>query len=186
MTGAISLPRKSVEIATKLILESGEPTADSRYSTTVLEQRIAGREGLKRLLAGEELSALVWAWGFGCGLARFGQPMFYFMSAWPEPVPAGTWKGWPEEHWRISNSEWEQLPLAKKAKLEAREQVSKHVALEYYGEWLDSYAPAEADKIWWDEKGHELSRKGKRVQLGYLYRQRAVLMRKKYLGNPQR
>jgi len=175
--------QESVSIANKLIVKSGEPTADPRYSTMVLEYRVIGRKALERLLAGEKLTALTWAGGFGCGLTTIGQPMFYFMSVWPEPVPSGSWMGLPEKHWGISESKWELLTLVEKAKLEAGEQASRYVAKEYYGCWLDSYAPTEADKIWWDEGGHKLSSRGKLLQLEQVYRQKAIEVRRAYLGD---
>lgn len=49
----------------------------------------------------------------------------YFKFGDPHPVPAGKWMGWPEKHWKISKSRWEQMSVRERAVLECKEQVRR-------------------------------------------------------------
>ncbi|KKK47472.1 hypothetical protein LCGC14_3154870, partial [marine sediment metagenome] len=60
------------------------------------------------------------------------------------------WMDWPEDHWGLTDTEYEILPREERAQLEAREQVQRWVALEFYQEWLVAYCPATYDLKWWD------------------------------------
>jgi hypothetical protein len=74
----------------------------------------------------------------------------YFKLGDPHPVPAGKWMGWPEKHWKISKSQWEQMPFRERAILECKEQVARYVWRQWWREFVKFYMPQKYEKAYWD------------------------------------
>jgi hypothetical protein len=54
-----------------------------------------------------------------------------FKEGDPTPVPTGSWMDWHESHWKVSEQQYQRLPVAQRAALEAREQVEKWIPEQY-------------------------------------------------------
>ncbi len=161
------------QMVERFLEKSSGYITDPAYVLMVGQQREQERCALRDLLNGTtDLIAAATVGMFAVGAVRPGSPFFLFKKGWPEPVPSGTWMGWPEPEWGLSEREWEQLPLEEQARMEAVEQT-KFVREEYYREWLNTYAPSAADEIWWDRGGHKVGK----TALATVYEAEAKLQR---------
>lgn len=138
------------EVARKPVVQ-----ADDRYNPRILEMRREQAEAIDAYLAGESVLAEYHEGKFGCAIMN-DRRMLFLKDSW-EPVGAGLWMDWREEHWDITKTQYECLPREERAMLEAREQVQQWISLEFHQEWLDTYAPAISDSNWWDGGWAKLS-----------------------------
>jgi len=157
----MTFSQDDISVIRDMLSVVGNARADKRYSPTVLDDRKDSRRDIELLLWQPCNITVAWSGGFGVYVppVQYGR-IFIFKKGWLEPVPLGIWMGWPEEEWNISENEWSKMSMKDKAKLEAKEQVTKYVADEYYNSWLSTYAPDVADYIWWDEGGALTSSRG--------------------------
>jgi hypothetical protein len=61
----------------------------------------------------------------------------------PYPVPSGKWMDFPEEHWGISQEDYDALPNEKRAELECKEQVTKWMPSQFEDKKKEFYHPEE-------------------------------------------
>jgi hypothetical protein len=130
---------------------------DSRFSPTVQHHRDRSVNAVLGYLDGKYTPLGKWSsHKYQCVILDDpDHTNLYFKLGDPHPVPAGKWMGWPEKHWKISKSKWEQMSLRERAVLECKEQVARYVWRQWWRGFIEFYMPEEYGKAYW----HFISRR---------------------------
>jgi hypothetical protein len=127
-------------------------TVDSRFSSSVQQHRDRQVNAVLGFLDGKYKPLGEWASRkYKCVILDDPEhTCLYFKLGDPHPVPSGKWMGWPEKHWKISKSKWEQMPLRERAVLECKEQVARYVWRQWLRAFIEFYMPGRYEKAYWN------------------------------------
>jgi hypothetical protein len=128
---------------------------DKRFNVSFIDDiRRDQYNAIVSYLSGEEpLAEVIDDDGFKSIIMGDGNKI-YEMDDW-EPIASGRWMDWPEEHWGLSEQEYNKMPRAQRATLEAKEQLKYRY--QFYSDWVGIYHPDVYAQKFWDEGWSGLS-----------------------------
>jgi hypothetical protein len=125
---------------------------DSRFSPIVQQHRNRSVNAVLGYLDGKYRPLGEWSSRkYNCAILDDpDHTKLYFKFGDPHPVPVGKWMGWPEKHWKISKSRWEQMSVRERAILECKEQVRRYAWRQWQRGFIEFYMPQQYEKAYWD------------------------------------